>query len=48
LRPIAAIYERALVLVRPDGHVTWRGDGEPGDALALIKVANDHQTCCDT
>ena len=32
----AALYERALVLVRPDGHVAWRGDNPPADALALI------------
>ena len=32
----AALYERALVLVRPDGHVAWRGDSQPADALALI------------
>ncbi|MFY9695444.1 MAG: FAD-dependent monooxygenase [Xanthobacteraceae bacterium] len=32
----AGLYERALVLVRPDGHVAWRGDHEPGDALAMI------------
>lgn len=25
----------ALVLVRPDGHVAWRGDALPADALAL-------------
>lgn len=33
---IAALYERKLVLVRPDGHVAWRGDALPGDATALI------------
>ena len=33
---IAALYERRLVLVRPDGHVAWRGDTLPADALALI------------
>jgi len=33
---IAALYERALVLVRPDGHVAWRDDAAPIDALALI------------
>jgi hypothetical protein len=32
----ADIYERSLVLVRPDGHVAWRGDREPADALAVI------------
>ncbi|HKT19249.1 MAG TPA: hypothetical protein VJR47_14470, partial [Stellaceae bacterium] len=33
---IAALYERALVLVRPDGHVAWRDDRPPADALHLI------------
>ena len=32
----AKIYERKLVLVRPDGHVAWRGDRAPSDALAMI------------
>jgi 2-polyprenyl-6-methoxyphenol hydroxylase-like FAD-dependent oxidoreductase len=32
----ARLYERALVMVRPDGHVAWRGDEAPPDALALI------------
>lgn len=32
----AALYERALVLVRPDGHVAWRADREPKDALELV------------
>jgi 2-polyprenyl-6-methoxyphenol hydroxylase-like FAD-dependent oxidoreductase len=31
-----ALYARALVLVRPDGHVAWRDDHEPDDALAVI------------
>lgn len=33
---IARLYERRFVLVRPDGHVAWRGDHPPDDALALI------------
>ena len=32
----AELYERRLVLVRPDGHVAWRGDAAPSDPLALI------------
>ena len=35
---VLAAYERRLVLVRPDGHVAWRADSEPGDARALIDV----------
>jgi len=33
---IAELYERRLVLVRPDGHVAWRSDALPADPLALI------------
>jgi 2-polyprenyl-6-methoxyphenol hydroxylase-like FAD-dependent oxidoreductase len=32
---IAQLYERRLVLVRPDGHVAWRSDELPADPLAL-------------
>ena len=35
-REAAALYGRRLVLVRPDGHVAWRGDAAPRDPLALI------------
>jgi 2-polyprenyl-6-methoxyphenol hydroxylase-like FAD-dependent oxidoreductase len=33
---IAALYERSLVLVRPDGHVAWRSNALPGDPRALV------------
>jgi 2-polyprenyl-6-methoxyphenol hydroxylase-like FAD-dependent oxidoreductase len=32
----AALYERRLVLVRPDGHVAWRGEALPADARSLL------------
>ena len=32
---VASLYERKLVLVRPDGHVAWRADALPADPLAL-------------
>jgi 2-polyprenyl-6-methoxyphenol hydroxylase-like FAD-dependent oxidoreductase len=35
---IAALYQLKFVLVRPDGHVAWRGDRMPEDALCVIDV----------
>jgi hypothetical protein len=33
---IAKLYERAFVLVRPDGHVAWRGNEIPQDLEFMI------------
>jgi 2-polyprenyl-6-methoxyphenol hydroxylase-like FAD-dependent oxidoreductase len=33
-----AVYDRALVLSRPDWHVAWRGDRPPTDPAALIDL----------
>jgi 2-polyprenyl-6-methoxyphenol hydroxylase-like FAD-dependent oxidoreductase len=36
--PEAGIYDRKLVLSRPDQHVAWRGDAEPREPMALIDL----------
>ena len=33
----AEVYDRRLVLVRPDGHVAWRSDAPPDDPAGLIE-----------
>jgi 2-polyprenyl-6-methoxyphenol hydroxylase-like FAD-dependent oxidoreductase len=33
---IAELYDTRFVLVRPDGHVAWRGDRLPQDCVALL------------
>jgi 2-polyprenyl-6-methoxyphenol hydroxylase-like FAD-dependent oxidoreductase len=41
---IGQLYERRLVLVRPDGHVAWRSNDLPADPLALadrVRGADD-------
>jgi 2-polyprenyl-6-methoxyphenol hydroxylase-like FAD-dependent oxidoreductase len=40
-REIARLYERYLVLVRPDGHVAWRGD-KVSSADLIIDTARGH------
>lgn len=37
---IAALYAGKLVLVRPDGHVAWRGDAAPADAEAILSTVS--------
>jgi 2-polyprenyl-6-methoxyphenol hydroxylase-like FAD-dependent oxidoreductase len=39
---VLAAYERRLALVRPDGHVAWRADGEPADVRSLIDKVCGH------
>jgi 2-polyprenyl-6-methoxyphenol hydroxylase-like FAD-dependent oxidoreductase len=34
---IAALYERKLVLVRPDGRVAWRGDALKADPAGIVE-----------
>ena len=35
---IARLYEHTLVLVRPDGHVAWRGDTDPDNAVDVVAI----------
>ena len=44
---IAALYQHKFVLVRPDGHVAWRGDRMPADALRLVDVVRGAATAPD-
>lgn len=36
---ILALYERPLALLRPDGHIAWRGSEAPDDAGHVLDVA---------
>jgi 2-polyprenyl-6-methoxyphenol hydroxylase-like FAD-dependent oxidoreductase len=47
---IAELYERNLVLVRPDGHVAWRDDGLPpnaGDLFDRVRGATGSESIPD-
>ena len=35
---IGAVYDRKLVLSRPDRHIAWRGDALPDDPAALVET----------
>ena len=35
---IALLYEVNLVIVRPDGHVAWRGNKVPDDVLSIVNL----------
>jgi hypothetical protein len=40
--PVRAIYERELLLLRPDMHVVWRDNRMPQDADELAGIATGH------
>ncbi|HEY4405866.1 MAG TPA: monooxygenase, partial [Xanthobacteraceae bacterium] len=40
---VLEVYGRALVLVRPDGHVAWRADVEPLQPAAVIDAVRGAQ-----
>lgn len=44
---IAQLYEAPLVLVRPDGHVAWRGTTEPEDTINLVRTVAGHAAPLD-
>jgi 2-polyprenyl-6-methoxyphenol hydroxylase-like FAD-dependent oxidoreductase len=41
----AGVYEQRLHLVRPDGHVAWRGASLPEPWLLLARVVGDETAC---
>jgi 2-polyprenyl-6-methoxyphenol hydroxylase-like FAD-dependent oxidoreductase len=47
---VTELYGRRLVLVRPDGHVAWRGDAAPSDPGAIldqVRGAAGPSSCAD-
>jgi 2-polyprenyl-6-methoxyphenol hydroxylase-like FAD-dependent oxidoreductase len=45
LPEVSELYQRRLVLVRPDGHVAWRADAPPEDPRALIELVRGARGC---
>jgi 2-polyprenyl-6-methoxyphenol hydroxylase-like FAD-dependent oxidoreductase len=43
-----AVYERDLILVRPDLHVAWRGDAAPEDPERLVAVVTGRRAATPT
>ena len=41
---ITDLYERKLILVRPDGHVAWRGDTCPNNPRALMDLVRGQKS----
>jgi FAD-dependent monooxygenase len=39
---IRALYDANIILVRPDGHVSWRGHSTPRDPDAVAAMATGH------
>ena len=40
---VRKVYERDLILVRPDLHVVWRGDSAPSDPDLVARTVTGHQ-----
>ena len=41
-KPARAVYERDLILLRPDMHVAWRGNNPPEDPVDLAALVTGH------
>jgi 2-polyprenyl-6-methoxyphenol hydroxylase-like FAD-dependent oxidoreductase len=42
-QPAIDLYQRRLILVRPDQHVAWRGDAVPDDVQGLLYAVAGHE-----
>lgn len=40
---LRAVYERNMILVRPDQHVAWRGDHAPEDCEAILRLVSGNK-----